>query len=192
MAMSKGYTTVSIDTPVGKRLSKVSKPSGMFIVFQGKSVPIKRRISIGRGTDNTIELRDALVSRHHAAIQKVRDEYFIQDLQSTNGTFVNGQPVPPGRYLRLHQEDIVLIGRTRLSLQQLEAKVCRKPSKKHRTSAAPLLSPDWQYARAFSAAHAVSSLSPTSRGTTHRSVSRPIQRSMASCGLIVAAPTQKR
>jgi len=123
--MSKDYTTVSFETPVGKRLSKVPKPSGMFIVFQGKSVPIKRRISIGRGTDNTIELKDALVSRHHAVIQKVKDEYFIEDLHSMNGTFVNGHPVPPGSYLRLHREDLVLVGRTRLSLRQFEAKVCR-------------------------------------------------------------------
>lgn len=125
MVPKRDYTTVNYESAVGKRLSKVPQPGGMFVVFQGRSVPITRRISIGRGSDNTIELKDTLASRHHAVIQKIRDEYFIEDLHSTNGTFVNGNPVPPGRYLRLHQEDSVLIGRTRLSLRQFCARVLR-------------------------------------------------------------------
>jgi hypothetical protein len=31
---------------------------------------------------------------------------------------VNAQPVPPGKYVRLHKADTILIGRTELSLQQ--------------------------------------------------------------------------
>jgi pSer/pThr/pTyr-binding forkhead associated (FHA) protein len=110
--------TIYSDSAVGQRLSKVRKPGEMFIVFQGKSVPITSRITVGRDADNTIELEDVMASRHHAVIQKVKEEFFIEDLNSTNGTFVNARPVPPGKYMRLHQADIILIGRTELSLQR--------------------------------------------------------------------------
>ena len=110
--------TVYSDSPVGQRLGKVRKPGAMFIVFQGRKIPIISRITIGRDADNAIELDDALASRRHAVVQKVKDDFFIEDLDSTNGTFVNGHPVPPGKYVRLHKLDVILIGRTELSLQQ--------------------------------------------------------------------------
>ena len=110
--------TVYSDSAVGKRLSKVRKTGALFIVFQGRTIPISTRISIGRDADNIICLDDALVSRRHAVIQKVKDDFFVEDLGSTNGTFVNGHPVPPGKYARLHPADVVQIGRTQLTLQQ--------------------------------------------------------------------------
>ena len=110
--------TVCSESAVGQRLSKVRKPGAMFIVFQGRSIPITSRITVGRDADNTIELDDVLASRHHAVIQKVKDEFYVEDLNSTNGTFVNAQPVYPGKYMRLHRADIILIGRTELSLRQ--------------------------------------------------------------------------
>jgi pSer/pThr/pTyr-binding forkhead associated (FHA) protein len=110
--------TIYSDSVVGHRLAKMPKPGTMFIVFQGKSIPIVSRITVGRDADNSIELEDVMASRHHAVIQKVKDEFFVEDLHSTNGTFVNAQLVPPGKYVRLHQADIILIGHTELSLQQ--------------------------------------------------------------------------
>ncbi len=111
--------TIASDSVVGQRLSKVRKPGGLFIVFQGRSIPITSRITMGRDENNSIVLEDVLASRHHAVIQKVKDDYFIEDLNSTNGTFVNAQPVPPGKYVRLNPADTILIGRTELSLQHL-------------------------------------------------------------------------
>jgi len=111
--------TVNSDSVVGKRLSKVHKPGTMFVVFHGGKIPITSRITVGRDESNTIVLEDVLASRFHAMIQKVKDDYFIEDLDSTNGTFVNARPVPPGKYVRLHPLDIILIGRTEMSLQNL-------------------------------------------------------------------------
>jgi hypothetical protein len=110
--------TICSESVVGQRLSKVPTAGTMFIVFQGTRIPIVSRITLGRDADNTIELKDVLASRHHAVIQKVKDEFFVEDLHSTNGTFVNARPVPPGKYMRLHQADVILIGRTELSLEQ--------------------------------------------------------------------------
>jgi len=114
--------TIVAESSVGQRLAKVQKPETMFIVFQGGRVPIAKRISIGRDPENSISLDDVMVSRKHAVIQKVKDEYFIEDLGSTNGTFLNGQPVPPGKYMRLTPQDKVRIGRSELSLQHLTVK----------------------------------------------------------------------
>ncbi len=112
--------TILYPSTVGQRLSKVRKPETMFLVYQGRRIPIVSRITIGRDAANAVVVDDILASRRHAVIQKVQDQYFIEDLASTNGTFVNGKPVPPGKYLRLHPQDIILIGRTELSLQHLQ------------------------------------------------------------------------
>jgi pSer/pThr/pTyr-binding forkhead associated (FHA) protein len=112
--------TILYQSTVGQRLSKVRKPGTMFLVYQGRRIPIVSRITLGRDPDNAVVVEDILASRRHAVIQKVQDQYFIEDLASTNGTFVNGKPVPPGKYLRLHPQDIILIGRTELSLQHLQ------------------------------------------------------------------------
>ena len=114
--------TIYSDSAVGQRLSKMGTPGTLFIVFQGKKIPITSRITVGRDADNTIELDDPLASRHHAVIQKVKDEFFVEDLNSTNGTFVNLQPVLPGKYVRLHPSDTIRIGRTELSLRQFGSK----------------------------------------------------------------------
>ncbi len=111
--------TIYQESTVGKRLAKVHKPGTMYVVFQGGRIPIASRIYVGRDSNNAIALDDVLVSRRHAVIQKVKDDYFVEDLGSTNGTFLNGERVPAGKYMRLKQQDVLLIGRTELSLSNL-------------------------------------------------------------------------
>ncbi len=51
-------------------------------------------VRIGRGRTNEIQLAsDGEISRRHCLIMRQRDEFFIEDLGSTNGTVVNGEPV---------------------------------------------------------------------------------------------------
>ena len=102
---------------LGKRLQKLQRHDAMQLAGGGREVPIVGRITIGREKDNTIHLDDTLVSRHHALVQKIRDDYFVKDLDSTNGTFVNETAVPKGKYARLRRGDVLRIGRTELMLQ---------------------------------------------------------------------------
>ena len=69
---------------------------------------------IGRSLDNDICLDDSTVSGHHSAITVTPNDYldgtfdvFVDDLHSTNGTQVNGEPV---QRRRLHNEDILRTG----------------------------------------------------------------------------------
>jgi pSer/pThr/pTyr-binding forkhead associated (FHA) protein len=73
---------------------------------------------IGRSSDNEIVIEDDAVSGHHARItrQKAQDdqhieEFIIEDLSSTNRTFVNNQEITSHS---LKDGDIIRIGRTRL------------------------------------------------------------------------------
>lgn len=69
------------------------------------------QIVIGRLSDAQIRLSDANVSRRHAAFIRLEDGWAIEDLESTNGTRLNGHPVTRAR---LHDGDVVEIGLTRL------------------------------------------------------------------------------
>lgn len=64
-------------------------------------------ISIGRDSGNDIAINDALLSREHARITSVGEDHIIEDLQSSNGTLVNGSPVT--RKILQHR-DIIGLG----------------------------------------------------------------------------------
>jgi hypothetical protein len=66
---------------------------------------------LGRGTDCDLRLVDPGVSRHHAELRVEDGEVVLVDLGSTNGTFVNGQPV---RRVTLTDGTRVTLGRTTL------------------------------------------------------------------------------
>ena len=51
------------------------------------------RTRLGRDASNALQLHDTEVSRLHAEIRRVDDDYVIADLGSSNGTFVNGQRI---------------------------------------------------------------------------------------------------
>jgi pSer/pThr/pTyr-binding forkhead associated (FHA) protein len=65
-------------------------------------------VTIGRYTGNTITIPDEQISRHHARLTKTADGYSIEDLGSSNGSFVNSvrvvHPVP------LSSGDLVRLG----------------------------------------------------------------------------------
>ena len=57
------------------------------------TVHIQKSLTIGRNPDNELVLVDDVASRYHAMIRREDDGYVVVDLGSSNGTFLNGQPV---------------------------------------------------------------------------------------------------
>jgi pSer/pThr/pTyr-binding forkhead associated (FHA) protein/ABC-type multidrug transport system ATPase subunit len=76
----------------------------------------KEKLTFGRDASNDVVLDMPTVSRYHAQVEKVGKRYFVTDLQSANGTFVNNERV--GRKTELNPKDTLRIGSYRFILGQ--------------------------------------------------------------------------
>ncbi len=74
----------------------------------------KERVTIGRHADNDIALNDKAVSGRHAVIITILRDSFLEDLNSTNGTLVNGRQVAKHP---LANGDTISIGRNTLRFE---------------------------------------------------------------------------
>ena len=77
----------------------------------------KSRITIGRNPDCDVFIDDQLVSRNHAEISKEGSDYYLTDLDSTNGTFLNDQEVK-GK-VKFTEKDTIFIGLHALKLNEV-------------------------------------------------------------------------
>lgn len=77
------------------RKTEPKEESGALLLDQqGNSISLRKSvINLGRRSSNTIVINDLRVSRTHAQIRKIQEEYVIFDVGSTGGTFVNGERV---------------------------------------------------------------------------------------------------
>ncbi len=114
--MAEGDTIIT-DSPIGQRLQKYSHQKENMLMFGNKSYPMVSKITLGRGSTNTIVIDNSLASRQHAIIQKIKDAYFICDMKSTNGTFLNGKKIKPDKYVKLKQGDVITIGKSDLVMR---------------------------------------------------------------------------
>jgi signal transduction histidine kinase len=85
-------------------------------VIQGRDQGTRFRldelpVTIGRGTTNAVQLHDTEISREHAQLFRRGDVIYVRDLDSSNGTFVNGKPV---KEHELASGDQLQLGRTLL------------------------------------------------------------------------------
>lgn len=82
---------------------------------QTQDVPLnKERVSIGRHPDNDISLNDKAVSGRHAVVITILQDSFLEDLDSTNGTTVNGKQIAKHP---LSHGDVISIGRNTLKYE---------------------------------------------------------------------------
>jgi pSer/pThr/pTyr-binding forkhead associated (FHA) protein len=105
---------VSVSTPSGSKNYALKFISGK---YQGGEFPLKadKQIVIGRSSELDMVLVEDMVSRKHAKIMISAGNITIEDLGSTNGTFVNGEKV---KQARLKEGDRILIGTSILKLIQ--------------------------------------------------------------------------
>ena len=73
---------------------------------------------IGRTSDNDLQIDSKFVSRHHAQLVTSEEGTVLEDLNSTNGVYLNGRRV---RRHRLAEGDVVRIGMHELTYARLAA-----------------------------------------------------------------------
>src|SRR5204862_4338497 len=84
-----------------------------------RHVRLRPRTIIGRAEDCDIYFPDHLLSRHHAEIELRPDGCYLVDLDSTNGTFLNGRLVESEQ--RLTGGDVITAGEATLVFHEVEA-----------------------------------------------------------------------
>lgn len=88
-----------------KRFILRVKPTELVVrsgTSQGMRIPlIDDVIKIGRSPDNTLILDEEFISDHHAAVTRLADRWVIEDLASTNGTWLRGERVTLAKPLKV-------------------------------------------------------------------------------------------
>lgn len=114
--------------PYGKGESVMAEEIGqspkLIVKYRGSVVKdciiTQPEFTIGRKPENDLVIEDPAVSGRHARIVKIQAVYFIEDLQSTNGTLVNGNTFDRKQ---LHDADVVMIGKHRLVFLEEEKSI---------------------------------------------------------------------
>jgi len=84
-------------------------------MFKGESYRLTgERLTLGRDTSNSVQIGDATVSKKHCVIESANDTFELVDLDSHNGTFVNGipvkrRPLTHGDVIRLGQSELLFL-----------------------------------------------------------------------------------
>src|SRR5438105_5079028 len=101
-------------------------------IFRELGIPV----TIGREEGNLLRLNDERVSRYHAKVQFDNEDVILTDLDSTNGTRINGNPV---QIRRLRPGDRVGVGRSILMFGSNEEIAARCAAEKaaHKNEAVP-------------------------------------------------------
>ncbi|MDR0736831.1 MAG: FHA domain-containing protein [Zoogloeaceae bacterium] len=99
----------------------------------------KKRITIGRRPSNDVQINNLAISGEHAAITTILDDSFLEDLDSTNGTLVNGKAI---KKRVLHHNDVVTMGKYALKfLKDPEEEKLAQEGRIDVTASAPAAKP---------------------------------------------------
>lgn len=101
------------DIKGGNKRRKISKHLGLEVMRVGDDssnlkvgsvIPIHAKLTIGRKEDNMLVLHDQYVSGNHAVAFVKNDNYYIKDLNSTNGTLLNNEKLEKSKELKVDDE----------------------------------------------------------------------------------------
>lgn len=107
-------------TQCGSRLDRDKEdPSRLHLLYGQPEGAVfmltKRKNTIGRDAGNIIVLGDEQISNKHAVIHFEEDSYWIKDLNSKNGVYVNGEKITT--QVRLHDRYLIKLGSTILRFE---------------------------------------------------------------------------
>src|SRR4051812_2436572 len=84
------------------------------LAYGSKKVTLEKECVLGRHRDCGIALKDDKASRQHARVFLLENEWWIEDLESANGTKLNGKKID--KRSRIHHGDVIRIGASEISL----------------------------------------------------------------------------
>jgi hypothetical protein len=99
------------EAPYGQLVIVNAGQTGLAV---GKTFALEPVTTIGRGMESDIALNDTFLSNKHAQLALQDGEWILSDLQSTNGTFLNGFEVRDPT--SVNEGDVVRIGRIEMKL----------------------------------------------------------------------------
>jgi len=107
--------------PPQPKANRDSRQAGRLVITGGPKEGLEidlpsEQLTIGRSSDAGFIIRDDYTSSHHARLLRWPDGWMIQDLDSTNGTFLDGARVHGPTYVPLHTP--VTIGATTFELRR--------------------------------------------------------------------------
>ena len=99
-------------------------PSPLLIIRRQNTSPLQQEwltpaLAIGRDSANDIVIDHPLASRRHARLEQDENGYIVRDLDSTNGTYVNGERLTAPR--QLHNQDIIWVADVEIIFNDPEA-----------------------------------------------------------------------
>jgi len=116
--------SVAVDTPAPASASQqATAASANRIVITagpraGLEIPLGTDpLTIGRSAESGLVIRDDYTSSHHARLVRYADQWMIQDLDSTNGTFHDGAKVTPNSPVAVRIGAPITIGQTTFELR---------------------------------------------------------------------------
>lgn len=105
----KGIDVDSIDNNIYLKLIN-RKDSLPFKVKE--YYPLKGEVTLGRGNNNQIVLKDPYISKRHLKIVEDEGDFYLEDLNSSNGTYVNGEKISD--VVKLKNGDRIRVGQVEL------------------------------------------------------------------------------
>jgi hypothetical protein len=105
----------------GTPASRGRRPPSAVVVHAGNgakggTIRLSSPLEIGRAGSCTITVDDTYVSQHHARLFPRDGAWYVEDLGSTNGTFLNDHRI--GQPTEIHAGDVVRVGKTVLELRR--------------------------------------------------------------------------
>lgn len=124
-ASDSGFPNLEIE---GDILSYYTKPRPEIILkvgedILGRYIIKSEALSIGRISSNDVVINNLSVSRRHALVKEEDSKFFVEDLNSVNGTFVNGVRITKKQ---LYDGDEIYIGNHKLIFNAPEAKAVKE------------------------------------------------------------------
>lgn len=108
-------------TQCGSKLITGQTIGVRFVVLNKKKPTMKlslngERITIGRDPENSLVLEDSKISKHHAVVFLKNDDYWIEDVESKNGVYLNGKLIRGPQ--KLLDECLIKLGSTILRFER--------------------------------------------------------------------------